>query len=203
MERTRSTTLIAGVFGLVFTLYGSASMAGMAGTAHDLTNLQYTTDFCNVCHTPYTDAARSSTGAPLWSRTTTTTTFTPYQSTGTLNAALGQLGSVSRLCLSCHDGTISIDSFRGAVGTSTIGATGFFGSQDHPISFVYESVVASDGGLNSSASAYGAGVLMGTLATTATVECTSCHDVHNAGNFSPLLRINNVDSGLCLICHLK
>ena len=200
MKRTR---LIAGVFALVFTLYGSASMAGMEGTAHDFISLPHTTDFCHVCHTPYTDPARSLTGAPLWNRAATTETFTLYQSTGTLNAAPGQLGSLSRLCLSCHDGTVATDSFSGAVGTSTIGATEFFGSQDHPISFVYESVVASDGGLAPSAYAYGAGVLMGVLATTATVECTSCHDVHNAGNFPPLLRINSVGSGLCLTCHLK
>lgn len=177
-------------------------MAGMEGTAHDFKNLQQTDETCNVCHIPHMEAPRSLTG-PLWDPTTTTKTFTPYQNIGKLDAATEQSSNVSILCLSCHEGTIATDSYSGAVGTSTMGVTVIFGSEDHPIMFIYEGVVASNGGLASSTNAYNAGVLKGALATTATVECTSCHDVHNAGNFHPLLRINNVGSGLCLTCHIK
>ena len=38
-----------------------------------------------------------------------------------------------------------------------------------------------------------------------TVECGSCHDVHNtlsAGN-TQLLNVDNTGSGLCLACHNK
>ena len=201
-----STKLLASVFGLLFTFYGSASLAGISSTAHDLSSANYTTEICNVCHTPHAVAARASTDAPLWDRSATVATFTPYAGTGTLNATVGQPASVSRLCLSCHDGTVALDSFGGAAGTTVIGGVGLIGTdltQDHPISFVYETVVVSDGALDTSGNAYAAGVLLGTAAATATVECASCHDVHNTLNLSPFLRIDNAGSGLCLTCHLK
>lgn len=34
------------------------------------------------------------------------------------------------------------------------------------------------------------------------VECATCHDVHNAGNGS-FLRVSNARSALCLACHIK
>ena len=33
--------------------------------------------------------------------------------------------------------------------------------------------------------------------------CPSCHEVHNATAFAPMLRTSNNASGLCLDCHNK
>ena len=35
------------------------------------------------------------------------------------------------------------------------------------------------------------------------LECSSCHDVHNADSNPHLLRIDNTGSALCLTCHDK
>ena len=42
----------------------------------------------------------------------------------------------------------------------------------------------------------------GNSTATATVECGSCHDPHNAVN-KTFLRTNNANSGVCLTCHVK
>jgi len=35
------------------------------------------------------------------------------------------------------------------------------------------------------------------------VECSSCHDVHNGTGFGALLKVDNAGSQLCLTCHTK
>ena len=48
-------------------------------------------------------------------------------------------------------------------------------------------------------------MLAGTGDNTATVECSSCHDVHNQGpaGVADLLIKSNASSDLCLTCHIK
>ncbi|NIR43522.1 MAG: cytochrome C, partial [Gemmatimonadetes bacterium] len=58
---------------------------------------------CIFCHTPH----HASEVTPLWSRFLSVASYTPYNSsTLKVSAAPGQPTGVSRLCLSCHDGTI-------------------------------------------------------------------------------------------------
>jgi predicted CXXCH cytochrome family protein len=66
------------------------------------------TEVCIFCHTPH---GGSLTG-PLWNRNNSTETYTHYTSS-TLSSAVGtsrgqNIYDESRLCLSCHDGSISM-----------------------------------------------------------------------------------------------
>jgi len=66
------------------------------------------TEVCVYCHTPH--AANSQIDAPLWNRTINTSQYTVYDKPRMLNQPIGQPGPNSLTCLSCHDGTIAVDS---------------------------------------------------------------------------------------------
>jgi len=180
-------------------------------------------EICVACHTPH-NANTSVADAPLWNHALTSAVFTVYSSS-TLNAGTpGQPDASSRLCLSCHDGTVAVDSFGGNTGTTFVtgpAAVGAGGSlaDDHPISITYNAALATaDPGLfnpDSVTVTIGAG---GTRTRTGTitevmligsqVQCASCHDVHNTftvpGTFgNPLLKVSRQASALCLTCHNK
>ena len=75
---------------------------------------------CVFCHTPH--AAEPSVG-PLWNRQLTNATYTTYTS-GSIDAKapgvpLDQPNGVSKLCLSCHDGTMAIGAVNVLNGTFT------------------------------------------------------------------------------------
>ncbi|HHM05831.1 MAG TPA: hypothetical protein ENJ19_08810 [Gammaproteobacteria bacterium] len=61
---------------------------------------------CAFCHTPH--GATKAPKAPLWNRSLSAATYTPYTS-GSLDAVdLDQPRAKSKLCLSCHDGTLAL-----------------------------------------------------------------------------------------------
>jgi len=190
---------------------GAWAAVGITGSAHDFSQGTYnvSTEICNVCHTPHNAGSEL---VPLWNHATTTATFTLYTSS-TLNAALGQPEGVSKACLSCHDGTVAIDSFGGNTGSTSLASTDehYLGTDlknDHPISFTYDTTLASaDGGLYDPATQNSGITTSGTIATDMLVsdklECSSCHDVHNSSGLSDLLVKSNAESALCLTCHDK
>src|SRR5512142_3383617 len=63
-------------------------------------------DACAFCHTPhYADPS----GPYLWRRNLSSREFTGYTSSTMQSPVSGiQPGEVSKLCLSCHDGTIAL-----------------------------------------------------------------------------------------------
>ncbi len=81
--------------------------AGGAGVVMDVVRNNYG-EICVYCHTPH--GANSKVAAPIWNRTINTGQYTIYDKMRTLNRPIGQPGPNSLTCLSCHDGTISIDS---------------------------------------------------------------------------------------------
>jgi predicted CXXCH cytochrome family protein len=189
--------------------------AQIATSAHDFSSYGWSGgEICAPCHTPHNAIVPQL--APLWNHTSATGPWSQYvdTGTGTLDATVGQPAGVSRACLSCHDGTVALDSFGGVVGSvmiGTINANADFGTDltnDHPISFTYDTALATtDGELFDPATT--ASGLGGTIANdmlfAGTLECASCHDVHNttAVAGTPLLRITNAASALCLTCHDK
>ena len=76
-------------------------------------------------------------------------------------------------------------------------------SNDHPISFTYDGLLATadGGGLVTPAST--SLVVTGVPLFGAKMECASCHDVHNTLGIAKLLRVSTVGSALCLKCHSK
>ncbi len=129
-------------------------------------------EVCVFCHTPH--GATNENGAPLWNRSISpTSTYEMYDSLS-LNATdvANAPGGASKLCLSCHDGTIALGTVNVANsqinptidvqntssgGTMPVGAgssTGFtrrLGTNlknDHPISFTFnQSLSLADGEL--------------------------------------------------------
>ena len=192
-----------------FLFLASPVWADIVGTAHDFSSKNWnpTGEICVVCHTPH-NADTTVTNAPLWNHEVTTATFTPYTS-ATLDATTGQPNGVSKLCLSCHDGTVAIDNFGGTTnGTHFISGGEKLGtdlSNDHPVSFTYDTALSTtDGELFDPAtqpSGLG-GTISDDLLVGGKVECASCHDVHGTPN-DHLLLIDNSGSALCLTCHDK
>jgi len=186
--------------------------SAISGSAHDFSDGAgfnadaWNTDgeICQPCHTPHNGGigAVAASTAPLWNHDVTASAFTVY--TGyDLEVVPGQPSGISELCLSCHDGSVSLDSFGGTSGTTDLAGSTLVGtdlSNDHPISFTYDTsagadaeIFAADATINSWLQG-GAGGSM---------ECSSCHDVHNTANQADLLRVSNAASALCLTCHDK
>ncbi|MBI5921635.1 MAG: cytochrome C [Betaproteobacteria bacterium] len=196
-----------------------AAIGTIVGSKHDFSsggpNAAYKgtgTQVCVYCHSPH---ASSSVGQ-LWNHAASTATYTLYSSS-TLNAAPGQPTGVSKLCLSCHDGTVAIDSFGTVTGTKLVTGAANIGTDlgaSHPIGFVYDAaLVTLDPGLKAITSAVTIGAATaGTIASKmldkdGKVACTSCHDVHNTeiatAVEAKLLKVSTSASALCKSCHVK
>jgi len=226
MKRSAISTMkyLLGALGMMLGLMvGQAGAETITGSAHDFSGRTYTGgQICVTCHTPH-GSDTSVTDAPLWNHTVTTQTYTVYSSP-TLNATVSQPGGASKLCLSCHDGTVAVDSFGGTlstgnteflIGPKAVGSDGL--SNDHPISFTYDSALATaDGALfdpsvKTVTIGSGAKTKTGTVADVmlagGTLQCSSCHDVHNTFTYaqtgSRLLRVTDAGSAICLTCHDK
>ena len=194
-------------------IYSPFAFAGIQGSVHDLSARGITNEICNVCHTPH--AKIDSAPAPLWNHEVTTTVFTLYDSP-TMDFPAEPLGpgSPSRLCLSCHDGTISIDAFGGNPGTPDNKLTGEFSKgtdlrDDHPVGMLWKHQTLDDltsafcsncHDISNPNVPYGKELRF----FNGKVECPSCHDVHNNQVMDvKLLRKPLAGSQLCLHCHAK
>ena len=219
------------IIGLII-LSPATMNAIVKNTHHDFTNATWGKgEMCIACHTPH-HANNTVSQSPLWNHQVTNNVFTLYSSP-TLDAAPTQPTSISRLCLSCHDGTIALDSFGGYTGTTTfirvqtaqaepimIGSALY---KHHPVAIRYDSALASvDSGLynpDTQPSGLG-GTISHDLLNGGVLECSSCHDVHvprgtgscaDCHDFSyPSYYLNtkslvksNDGSALCYTCHIK
>jgi len=191
--------------------YGLQAKA-LKGSKHDLSvtggggvKSSGENQMCMFCH------ANHHTGqAPLWNHNASAVTYIPYTSS-TMKAHPGQPTGASKLCLSCHDGTVALGSLRHRKSTVSLdrGETrmsksranlGTDLSDDHPISFLYDSGLASlSGGELKDPTLLNPAVH---LDSNHELQCTSCHDPHS-NQYDNFLVMNNVESALCLVCHDK
>lgn len=237
MKRVLVSTLVA----LLAVLCASASVFALAGniaaTKHNLSagnpnsaNVNSDeSEICVFCHTPHNARIK----APLWNRDASAsgTTYTLYTKStsstidGTSDTLTPDSSNISMLCLSCHDGTISLGAIVNNYGDTDpvmsgahVATTGVVGaltsssallgndlSNDHPVAITYNT---TPGDLNSvdAAGKVGACQLYKTETTGEwKVECASCHAVHGkpTGGGDPFLRKDNAGSALCLECHQK
>ncbi len=161
-------------------------------------------EVCVFCHAPH--SARTT--GPLWNKRDPIATYTPYASS-TMKAVVGQPDGSSIMCLSCHDGTIALGSIVsspyqisfGGISTMPAGKTnlGTNLSDDHPVSFVYNSALATTNGQLRPPASIIAPV---SLDTGSRMQCTSCHDAHD-DTYSKFLVMSNQGSALCYSCHDK
>ncbi len=120
------TTLAAsGVFASVAgSIVNTRHNMGSTGQGPNTAAPENTAEICIFCHTPHGGSTEDANGnpvaVPLWNKQLTdATVFTLYDQLGTstLDAAVGQVGSVSLACLTCHDGTQAIDNIINAPGS--------------------------------------------------------------------------------------
>lgn len=203
--------LIAGFIGLgLLAGAGSVAAAGIVNTKHNLSvsgpgTVKSTseTQVCVFCHTPH----NASPATPLWGHVQSGQTYTLYNSS-TMTSAVGQPDGVSKLCLSCHDGTVAIGSIvTGMVSMTGVDAQGrllasssanFTAnlSNDHPVSFTP--------GINPELSTPGSTDLV--QYKSGKLQCTSCHNPHDNTNGYFLVKPNDdgtYGSQICLSCHAK
>lgn len=197
-------TLAAGSL-LAFT-----ARAGVLGSPHDFSSQSWNVvpsdpaSVCSACHTPH---HADSSVVPLWSHATTLSTFQMYNnanvSVATLQATVDlQPAGQSKACLSCHDGTVAINTYGGTTkGTAVIltnsANLGTDLTHSHPISLSYTPAIVGSGVnqdkwlynpnttpvLTPDSGAFVPGndmTINGFLLNGKNrLECTSCHDVHN------------------------
>lgn len=162
-------------------------------------------EVCKFCHIPH----RASPEVPLWDHTMSSVSYSQYTSTTFASSYQIQYPNVtSKLCLSCHDGTIAIgaisegtipisggalldpdQSFSSGATSNLGGNTGSVLTDDHPISIIF----------NTSKSSH-----YTTTGKTDPISCTSCHDPHTEttdATTKKFLNQTNANSALCLKCH--
>jgi len=160
-------------------------------------------EVCIFCHTPH----NASPIQPAWNRNNPVSAYIVYSSQS-MDAVAGQPTGSSKLCLSCHDGTIAVGSVLSrdqeimmSGGTHALPAgksnLGTDLSDDHPISFRYDSALAAkDVKLKDP----GQLPQQVKLDKRGEMQCTSCHDAHDDAN-GAFLVMNNANSELCASCH--
>lgn len=170
---------------------------------------------CVFCHTPH--VPKQYAAEQLWNRPATAAEYTLYSSdylTSLGYDAPDQPNPRSKLCLSCHDGTIAIGAVLNNQGTTPIlmendvttmpeGSAGFIGTSlanDHPVGYRYNT--AKDPELVDRGWPWNTPVRLDPDHPSGTVECMSCHDPHDDA-FGSFLRMSNNDAALCTFCHQK
>ena len=217
-----AAALVVGI--IVFSMPAkiSAQVTGIANTKHNLSvtgpgTIKATTEtqICIFCHTPH---GANPLNPPLWNREFSTANYVPYTSPS-LQASVGQPTSYSKLCLSCHDGTIAIGSVRNMGGQPTVvsgleyplppGKTliGTVLTNDHPVSFVFDQALRSADQELADPSQLTQVIRLYPGANPGvrdSVQCTSCHDPHE-GRIGKFLRKTPMgqSDNLCLTCHQK
>ncbi|MEW6719741.1 MAG: cytochrome c3 family protein, partial [Thermodesulfobacteriota bacterium] len=210
--RLRLCLVLSALMGLSILPPLPASGVGIVSSRHNLSaggpgsvKAGTETEICIFCHTPHYGASV----APLWNRYSSGATYIPYGSSTAISRP-GQPTGASKLCLSCHDGTVALGSIRsrgapipmqGGIGVIPPGATrlGTDLSDDHPVSFTYDAGLAAANG-----QLYNPSTLTGRvrLDENGELQCTSCHDPHN-DQYGKFRVMSNSASALCTTCHNK
>lgn len=204
----------------------SAQTGNVASTVHNLSvsgpgevRALNEDEICKFCHIPHNAVVP----VPLWGHALSTAQYTVPQIRGAQGASVpaGQPDGSSRLCLSCHDGTVALGEVArepapiAMAGASrlTPGRRGYLGtdlSGSHPVSFVVPdgSMLVSDGeedmGLRPLAVVQtDPDVRLDHLGK---MQCTTCHDPHS-DRYSqtdrvPRFWVKPTVGEVCLTCHV-
>jgi len=207
-------------FMVLFTLFSFIVVGqGILKSHHDFTGAFWNGDqSCKPCH--YADVSvKDSLAGLAFKRGKGFASF----SKGFQNEYLGQPLGKSKLCLSCHDGTVAEErhvNYRSSFKLTPLGYANVDLHDEHPISIAYNT---SRSYLNDPATTNSGlgGSIARDLLENGKIECTSCHDVHlsrskegckschgqdvlnKKGIVSVSLWKNNTYSALCLTCHRK
>ena len=158
---------------MCFAVQARAQLSSIVNSVHNLNNAPASLtvagygngeadQICLPCHTPHRATSYGLSGQLLWNHDASLTqSYKMYTSTwATQNSGTGgtssnpELDTVSHLCLSCHDGSIAIDSYGGKTnGTKFMGTVASFAaiagasdndlSADHPLGVGYPGLTTS------------------------------------------------------------
>jgi hypothetical protein len=204
-------TLIAVGVAVMYPLVG---VGRVKDTAHNLNGRNGIVvpngEVCRPCHAPHnTNVAAGF----LWNHQLSAGNWTLWEGAD----AASVMSSSSRLCLSCHDGTVAVDNYGGVTNGSI-----FMDGRDnlgtdlrssHPIGVEYPT------GTRYNQPDATTGQIRDPIETPAgqacvleegTVQCASCHYAHgsrmNVSTTTPggtmFLRVDNTGSKLCMTCHV-
>ncbi len=195
------------------------AQSGIMETMHNLSasgpgkvRAQSEDEICIFCHTSHSAAPQ----APLWNRMDTGQYFRMYWSPSvdaySSQGAAPQPNGSSKLCLSCHDGTIALGSTLATGEIKMVGGDSrmpgesrfsFDLSGHHPVSFrVTDDLVARNNAKGDVPLRYPSDILSNphvSLDGDGRMQCTSCHDPHK-DLYGSFLRAPTEDD-LCIACH--
>ena len=202
-----------------------AQHGGVAATLHNLSvsgpgevRAVSETEICKFCHIPHSAVVPT----PLWSQKLSRARYQipRVRDEGGRRASGHQPDGASRLCLSCHDGTVALGDIGGEprpialAGAQRLrpGRRGFLGtdlSGSHPISFVVSETArdVADGQRDIGTAPLAAmnreqGVR---LDKHGKMQCTTCHDPHSDRYYQegrvPRFWVRPTEEEVCLSCH--
>ena len=200
---------------------------GSGGTGSGVNGPSYA--LCNYCHVAHkfsTDGGLGTNGPGqlLWNHTLSSSrAYTVYnswtmqnkdiaslQTTGNPNA---DLNNPSVMCMSCHDGTVALNStYTGAIGSNgTLPGDRIINPADanktHPVNFTYDATLAANAGMKVPAGTQGVDANTGNAVVPlfgGKMQCATCHEPHTNThllfrNFGAVYTATN--GSWCLYCH--
>ena len=203
---------------------------GAGGTGTGVNGPSYA--LCNYCHVAhkfagdaqYGGLGTNGPGQLLWNHTlSSSTAYTVYtswtmqnkdiaslQTTGNPNA---DINNPSVMCMSCHDGTVALNStYTGTIGSNgTLDAARTINPADanktHPVNFTYDATLAANAGMKVPAGTQGVDANTGNAVVPlfgGKMQCATCHEPHTNShllfrNFNPVYTATN--GSWCLYCH--
>ena len=158
---------------------------------------------CIFCHTPHNADPQT----PLWNRVNPRTHYRIYESS-TTDARIDQPTGQSKMCLSCHDGSMALGNVLSRPATHPIvmtartippGTTDLTNdlSDDHPIGFRYDRALSNRDHQIRPPEVVSEKLPLGPHRE---VHCATCHDPHD-NELGDFLRVSDRASALCLTCH--
>lgn len=187
----------------------AAGRQTIVGSPHDLSatgpgrvHAMEEEQVCIFCHTPHNATGQR----PLWNRHMPPTHYRIYESS-TTDARIDQPSGPSKMCLSCHDGSLAIgllasrpDEIVVMSRRTMASGRGYLSldlSDDHPIGFRYDRALAGRDHQLHHPDVISRELPLGKHGE---MHCTTCHDPHN-NHLGHFLRITEVRSTICLSCH--
>jgi len=217
------------ILAIVFVMVATSAFATIALTKHNLTTggtgtrtTVASATLCGFCHIPHggsTAVAR----LPLWARAIGAGPYTVYGGGFTLSATpVGQPGTFSLTCLSCHDGTIGIGTITKNGQTSSVAMIttlpgGLAATADGGVGFQASNVIPGNGyspyigtdlrndhpvGFTFPAAGYGAlASVPGISLTVTNPGLPTSHLDGTSGAVYPLYVTGGLDKFECATCH--
>jgi hypothetical protein len=219
-----SGALAAALLGVPIAGPASGQQESVIGTVHNLSvsgpgeiRSLVEPEVCKFCHIPHNANAAT----PLWGHALSQAQYeVPDIRVGGVRGPAPQPDGASRLCLSCHDGTVALGDITSEPRTIPMvggdrlrpGQRGYIGtdlSGSHPVSFVVPdgAAIVEESGSDMTLRPLSAIRADGDVALDGAgkMQCTTCHDPHSDRYYQagrvPRFWVKPTLEEVCLTCH--